>query len=316
VDLDASAAAGLVARFLPAEPVRKKGSMSAIEELKEHMEHAAHESGGHGPAHKAGPGRNIGVTMATLGVMLAVCAAYLGSERTELVRTMVEQSNKLGVYQAETTKYRVIQADYELLKSISPKKDEIEKIDKTLRSKRSPSGKADDEDTAELKDLIASGIDDLADLLSPDPEEKDRFAKLAEHYKRDMAEAKEDAEAYDLKIKAHEEGAEGYERAQLGAEIGIVVASVALLLSNKKVWIVSVVLGAFCAAVGLMTFMHTHALLAEADKKIAAAASNMVAIEKDDESEDAPAGKEPAKGEPGKVEPAKGEPKHDAPKHE
>src|SRR5262249_26019144 len=135
-------------------------------------------------------------------------------------------SNRFGVYQAETMKYRVIQADYELLKAISPKPAEIARVNQTLRSKRAASGKEDSEDTAEIKDLIASSTEAMAELLTPDPEEKERFRKLALRYKHDMAEAKEDAEAYDLKIKAHEEGAEGYERAQLCAEIGIVVASV------------------------------------------------------------------------------------------
>src|SRR5690349_12574579 len=103
--------------------------MSAIEELKERIEHAAHaEHGAHGAPGKGG-GLHVGVTMATLGVMLAVCGAYLGSERTELIRAMVEQSNKIGIYQAETTKFRVIEADAKLLKAISPKADEIAKID-------------------------------------------------------------------------------------------------------------------------------------------------------------------------------------------
>ena len=41
------------------------------------------------------------------------------------IETMVTQSTKYGLAQSETTKFRVIEADLELLKSISPKKDEI-----------------------------------------------------------------------------------------------------------------------------------------------------------------------------------------------
>jgi hypothetical protein len=281
--------------------------MGAIEEVKERIEHAAHGEGAHG--HGKGPGKAIGVTMAILGVMLAVCAALLGSERTELIRSMVEQSNKFGLYQAESTKYRVMQADYELLKAMSPKPDEIKKVEDTLRNKRKASGKEDSEDTAELKDLIASSTEDMADLLTPDPEEKDRFSKMALRYKHDMAEAKEDAEAYDLKIKAHEEAAEGYERAQVAAEIGIVVASVALLLASRGVWIISILLGLSCAGLGGMTFSHTRAQLAVAEQKIQDAVSHTVTIEKDDEDDDAAKGG--AKHEPGKHEAA---PKHEAPK--
>ena len=131
--------------------------MGAIEELKERIEHAAHveHGGGHDP-HSKGIGKAVGVTMATLGVMLAVCAALLGSERTELIRTMVEQSNKLGQYQAESTKYRVMQADFELLRALSPKPEEIKKVEITLRSKRGASGKEDSEDTAEIKEQTTS----------------------------------------------------------------------------------------------------------------------------------------------------------------
>ena len=281
--------------------------MGAIEELKEHMEHAAHveHGGGHNP-HGKGIGKVVGVTMATLGVMLAVCAALLGSERTELIRTMVEQSNKLGQYQAESTKYRVMQADFELLKALSPKPEEIKKVEATLRSKRGSSGKEDSEDTAEIKDLIASSTEDMAQLLTPDPEEMTRFQKMALRYKHDMAEAREDAEAYDLKIKAHEEGAEGFERAQVVAEIGIVVASVALLLSSRAVWLVSLLLALACGGLGGMTMAHTRGVLITADRKIKDAATHTAAIEKDDDVE---LGAEaPHKGEPG--------PKHEAPRHD
>jgi hypothetical protein len=262
--------------------------MGAIEEIKERIEHAAHEhhGGGHDPAKRA-VGKPIGVTMAILGVMLAVCAALLGAERTELIRTMVEQSNKFGGYQAETTKYRVVQADYELLRALSPKPEEIRKVEETLRNKRKPSGKDDAEDTAELKDLIASSTEDMANLLTPDAADKERFQKLALRYKHDMAEAKEDAEAFDLKIKAHEEGAEGYEHAQLAAEIGIVVASVALLLSSRAAWLVSIVLALACAGLGGRTFAHTRADLEVAERKITNAAIQAAAIEKDEETDDA-----------------------------
>ena len=91
--------------------------MSGATELLEQMEHAGH-AGGHGDhGHGGGDqnsGRAIGITMALLGVMLAFCAAMVGSERTELISTMVEQANKWGIYQSETTKFRVITGDLEI----------------------------------------------------------------------------------------------------------------------------------------------------------------------------------------------------------
>jgi|GEM_PF-1838956 len=268
--------------------------MSEATELLEHMEHAGH-GGGHGDGHK-GPGKQIGITMALLGVMLAFCAAMVGSERTELIKTMVEQANRWGIYQAETTKYRVIEGDLEMLHALTPSKEEAARLDATLRAKRAPSGRVDDEDTAEVKDLIASSVDDMADLLAPDKEDIAHFKKLAGRYEHDVKEAKEDAEAYEGAVQAHQRGAELYERAQLAAEIGIVVASVALLLASVRIWLISV----FCGVLGLSiigyTYSTTHDSLAQAERKIEEAAKREAEMEKDDEEDDAP-GAEGKKGE-------------------
>src|SRR5215813_7018975 len=129
--------------------------MSEATELLEKMEEAAgHGHGGHG-----GPGKMIGITMAILGVMLAFCAAMVGSQRTELIKTMVEQSSKWGLYQSESMKFRVMEAD--------------------------------DEDTAELKETIDLATRELAEILTPDKEDEDRFASIRDRYKHDMVEAKE-----------------------------------------------------------------------------------------------------------------------------
>lgn len=262
---------------------------NAVHELAEKIEHMSHGHGGHG-GHESGKasGKHIGITMAVLGVMLALCSAMVGGQRTELIATMVAQSNKWGLFQAETTKFRVIEADREMLKSISPKPDEIKKVEETLRTKRGPRGKVDDEDTAELKDLIASSTEDMADLLTPDPEEVGRFRKLSRQYERDMKDAKEDAEAYEGAIEAHQEAAEWYEWAQLAAEVGIVVASIALLLSNRAIWLASVALGIGCAGTLGFTFVRTRAAVEQAEAKIRAAAENVLKLESDDEDAEQP----------------------------
>ncbi|HEY2516356.1 MAG TPA: DUF4337 family protein [Polyangiaceae bacterium] len=259
--------------------------MSEATEMLERMEHAGHGGHGHGGhGESKGPGRAIGITMAVLGVMLALCAALVGSQRTELIKTMVEQSTKWGIYQAESTKFRVIEADAEILHALTPSKAEVSKFETALKRVRSRSGKADDEDTAELKDAIDVSTRELADILTPDPEDEARFAKLRSAYKRDMAEAKEDADAYDAAIEAHEQAAEWYERAQLCAEIGIVIASIALLLGNRLAWALSVVIGGAGALVVGTTFVRTGELLDRAEKRIADAAANVAHVEADDES--------------------------------
>ena len=266
--------------------------MSGVHELAEKIEHMAHEGGhgGHGGHGAKASGTHIGISMAVLGVMLALCSALVGGQRTLLIETLVMQSTKWGLAQSEATKFRVIEADLELLRSLTPKPDEIKKVETTLRAKRSPSGKADDEDTAELKDLIASSTEDMADLLTPDPEEVGRFKKLARAYDRDHREAKEDAEAYDGAIEAHQEAAEHYEWGQLAAEVGIVVASIALLLSSRGLWFIALALGAACAGTLGVTFVQTQKAVAAAEQRIKAASENVQKIEADDDdSEAAPA---------------------------
>ena len=260
--------------------------MSEASEFLEHMEHAGHGDHGHdgGGGHK-GPGKQIGITMAMLGVMLALCAALVGSHRTELIKTTVEQSNKWGLYQAEAMKLRIIEGDLEMLHALSPNIEEEKALDKTLREKRASGGKVDDEDTAEIKDLIATAVDDLAELLTPDPEDKKHFETLAKKYDRDMREAKHDAEVYEPAIEAHQEAAEWYERAQLLAEIGIVIASIALLMSSRAVWIIAVICGLSGGGVIGVTFFKTRTVLRDAEKKIEDAAKESEQIEEDDEDE-------------------------------
>jgi hypothetical protein len=253
--------------------------MSGAHELIEKMEEAGH-AGGHGH----GPGKQIGITMAVLGVMLAFCAAMVGSARTELIKATVEKSNLWSLYQAESTKYRVMQADLEMLHALTPNQAELKKFEDRLATVKRVGGKSDDEDTAEIKQAIHVATTELADVLTPDKEDEDRISGLATKYKHDMAEAKEDAEAYEDVIHAHHQEAEWYERAQLCAEIGIVIASIALLLSSRKVWGVAVLIGVVGGSIVGYTFVHTQSALHVAEAKIEEAQKRTAEVQKDEEA--------------------------------
>jgi len=233
----------------------------------------------------------------------------VGSARTELIKTTVEQSNLWSVYQAESTKYRIMEADYEMLHALTPNKAEIKKFEEKLASVKRAGGKADDEDTAELKEAIHVATTELADVLTPDKDDEDRIQGLAKKYKHDMEEAKEDAEAYDEAIEAHHHASEWYERAQLCAEIGIVIASIALLLSSRAVWLVSVVIGLGGFGIIGYTFMHTRELLHHAESKIEEAKKRTEAIEKDDEDADGDGKSDEKKPEQAKPDEKKGDEK-------
>jgi hypothetical protein len=287
--------------------------MPDLHEISEHIEHAKHadEHGGHG-----GPGKAIGITMAILGVMLAFCAAMVGAARTELVATMVEQANKFSLYQAESMKLRVMEADVEMLHALTPSKAEVEKFEHQLKEVKRVSGKADDEDTTELKAAIELSTKEIADVLSPDPEDEAHLKSLAKKYEHDMKEAKEDAECYDDKIRANFEAAEWYERAQLCAEIGIVVASVALLLSSRVIWLISIVLGLGASGIIARTYVHTSSVLTAAEKKIEEAQKRTEELEADEDNDGIPDSKDPdtkpkpgeAEGKPAEGKPAEGKP--------
>lgn len=273
--------------------------MPDLHELAEHIEHA---SGKHDHGHAGhGPGRSIGITMALLGVMLAFCAAMVGSARTELIATMVEQSNRFSLYQAESMKFRVMDADVEMLHAITPTQKEVDKFEAKLLEVRRVSGKADDEDTQELKAAIAVASKELADVLTPDPEDEQHLKSLARRYEHDMKEAKEDAECYEDKIQAHFEEAEWYERAQLAAEVGIVIASVALLLGSRRVWFVSLAFAVASAGIIGRTHLHTHHLLKKAEEKIVEAQKRTELIEGDEDGDGIPDVKpsEKPEGKPG-----------------
>jgi hypothetical protein len=182
----------------------------------------------------------------------------------------------------------VIEADLEMLHAITPSKAEVAKFEDHLKEVKRVSGKADDEDTQELKAAIELSTKEIADVLSPDPEDEDHFKKLAAKYEHDVKEAKEDAECYDDKIKAHFEAAEWYERAQLCAEIGIVIASVALLLGSRTIWYVALVFGIGGAGIIGRTYVHTSSVVEAAEHKIEEAQKRTEFIESEDQNEAPP----------------------------
>jgi hypothetical protein len=262
--------------------------MSGAHEMLEKMEHAGHAGGGHGHGHgSGGTGRMIGITMAVLGVMLAFCAAMVGSARTELIKATVEQATLWSIYQAESTKYRVMEADCDMLHALTPNKAELDRFEEKLASIKRTGGKADDEHTAQIKEAIHVATDELAEVLTPDKEDEEHLKATAERYKHDMLEAREDAEAYEKAIHVHHESSEWYERAQLCAEIGIVIASIALLLSSRMVWVISVLIGLGGAGIVGYTFAHTRAELKVAEEKIEEAKKRTGDIEQNDEDDSA-----------------------------
>src|SRR5450631_3740524 len=95
--------------------------MDDISEVAEHIEHAAH-GGEHAAPHGTKPSHSkyVGITMAVLGVLLALTSALVGGARTELIATMVEQTGTSMRYQAVVMKQRTLLAQLQQLHALLP----------------------------------------------------------------------------------------------------------------------------------------------------------------------------------------------------
>ena len=201
-----------------------------MSEAMEAMEHAQHAShAGHsGDDHGKAPAKLIGLTMALIGVLIAFCAAMVGGERNELTRTMIEQTQANSDASSASIKFRLIMLELEKQRGV----------------------------------VAASAAAAAGGTVLP------RFLALYSDYAKERKFSKDWADSYDPMIQAHFEGAEGYEHAQLIAEIGIVLASLGVLLASRPAWLVSLVFAAACVVQLGMTFAHTRREVNEASEKV------------------------------------------------
>lgn len=141
----------------------------------------------------------------------------VGGERNEMTKVMIGQTQVQSLYSGASTKYRLV-----LL--------EVEK----------------------LRTGFAAATPDKGQALYGA-----RLVELFEDYAKERALTKKWAESYEPIIAAHFEATEFYEHSQLVAEVGIVVASLAVLLMSQAAWGVAVALA--CATVLTVggTYFHT-----------------------------------------------------------
>ena len=78
--------------------------MSSLQEKLKRTEHIAVAS------------KHIGLTIALIGVLIAFCAAMVGSEQNQLTRTMTEQTQANSDYTGASTKFRIVMVELEKLR--------------------------------------------------------------------------------------------------------------------------------------------------------------------------------------------------------
>src|ERR1051326_8815081 len=197
--------------------------MSGAHQKLEHAEHAAHaehHSPADGGGHEGGGSRQnriFGITMALIGVLIAFCSLMVGSERNELTKAMIKQTQAHADWTAASTKVRIVMI-------------ELEKQHARIVAARDPQG----------------GWSPVS-----------RFIQLASDYNNERKLAKIWSDSYEPVVEGHFDAAEGYEHAQLIAEIGIVLASLAVLLASRPAWVLSIFMSVLCMAQLGRTYVHT-----------------------------------------------------------
>ncbi|MDB5806604.1 MAG: hypothetical protein JWN73_3926 [Betaproteobacteria bacterium] len=90
--------------------------------------------------------------------------------------------------------------------------------------------------------VVMISIEQLRAQATVSAQTRERFVRLYDDYSKERKITDAWAKSYQPLIDAHFEAAEGYEHAQLIAEIGIVFASLAVLMASRAAWLVSIVL--------------------------------------------------------------------------
>jgi hypothetical protein len=252
-------------------------------EIHEQIEHAGH--GGH----DSGPGgslsRWIGITIAMLGVMMALCSAQLGAARTELISTMVEENASKSQYTAVANKYRMLQAQLQHLHAAMPNVEFMRTKDEEFKTLESEVKNADTRYGVAASKLNS---DKILNTVIPTPDDVGRFLDLIDRTRNETEAAKEWSESYHDAVEVHKSSAEHFEYALLSAEIAIVIASVGLLLA-KQVWFargafgVAVVLGLLSLTIAGTTFVQNRHALHAAEGKIETSHHHYTGMNKDKE---------------------------------
>lgn len=186
--------------------------MGAHEAL-EHAEHAGHAHGS----------KQMGVTMAILAVLIALCAAMVGSQRQELMTTLLDQSWAHSSWVAASVRSGMTVSD-------------LQKLHGQPGAAANPA---------------------LPQLLHLDSD-----------FTTETKLAKEWDDACDPLVDAHYDAAEGYEHAQLIAEVALIIASIGVLLNNRMAWLLSLAVGAISVAFIGYTFISARSAVEENHHKV------------------------------------------------
>jgi hypothetical protein len=244
--------------------------------VAEHLEHASHIGhagghGGHGHDEKPGNnlGRRIGISMAILGVLLALCSAMLGTARSQLSASMVSQNNAAAEFQSASTKYRVLMSQLQMQHALLPTDPQalVNAEKKIAELATANAGK----DWAAVVEIERLEFAKVLNTITPSPADSIRMVGLARTYDTEKETAKDWRDSYQGAISAHEHAEHHFEWALLAAEFALVICSVALLLQSRAFWFAALALGATSAIIVAVSFISYRSATSDAAATIATA---------------------------------------------
>jgi len=94
------------------------------------------------------------------------------------------------------------------------------------------------------------------------------LARAIERYRAESDAANVWVDAYDPLVEAHVAAQDQYEHGQLAAEIGIVAASIALLLRRRAAWLAALALGAVALGLLVVSYARTRSAVRDASAAI------------------------------------------------
>ncbi len=203
--------------------------MGALEAL-EHSEHISHAGHDHGHGHGADPHGRLGTYVGITMAILGVTLAFCAA--------------KVGGERTELVQALVGQQNAHAKYQAQNIKHRVAFLD--LQAVHAIA--------------LSHGAVDKKDVLF--------MAASVERYLKETDAAQQWVDAFDPTIEAHVEGQERYENAQLFAEIGIVVASVGLLLKKRIAWFASIFLGVLALGTVAWTYARTTKVVSQAEHAI------------------------------------------------
>jgi hypothetical protein len=245
-----------------------------------------HAKGGHGHGHDDKGSKNfglrVGMTMALLGVLLALSAALLGGSRAMVIATMIEEARASQQTQAIATKYRTTVAQLQQLHALLPADPEAFKRSEDKISELTVSADKSDLSVIRANTLTANQI---LNTVTPTGSDVLRFVDLADEYEKEKDASEKWQESYENLVQVYEHAEEHYEWGQLAAEFGIVLASIALLLKSRIAWGGSATLGLTAVGILAWAFMTQQSGLAKAGGEVEATKKAYEALGGDAKSE-------------------------------